>query len=77
MSDEIKPMTDAERRWWRRLCRVLAEQPPETWLFAASGQLTLLRTASDGSRVMTPSGGVDHDWILTGTTIGNIEGGDF
>lgn len=62
---EAHELTPEEERWVRRLRRVIADMPPDVWLFA-DRDLHVMRRGENGEHVMTLSGGVDQEWVLAG-----------
>jgi hypothetical protein len=57
-------ITDEEEKAIRALKRIAKKWPESLWLFSASGDLFVMRYGSDGDPVMTPGGGVDHNYIV-------------
>lgn len=49
---------------------------PKYWIFAADGDLNLMKHGKDGERAMTDDGGVDQDYIV-GTFNIDSDGGDW
>ena len=58
------------------LIRVANQLPKSLWLFAAGGKLHVMKYKEDGSRCMTPSGGVDPDYVIETINI-DSDGGDW
>jgi hypothetical protein len=67
------PLTADERRWWRRVRKLIEEMPPGLWLFA-DGDLNLMRRGHGGQMVRTEAGGVDESMSLDAIKDG-CEGG--
>jgi len=73
------PLTPDERRWVDRLRLVMADQPDGLWLFAANGDLVVMRCGPNREHVMTSLGGVDPAYDLGSipVALGAIDGGDW
>jgi len=75
MGDERK-LTGAERLALRRL-KVLEETWPESlWIFAAGGDLHVMRTTTDGHHAVTDEGSVDQNALVESFEI-DADGGDW
>jgi hypothetical protein len=78
-----RPLTLEERRWVKRLRRVMADTPEYIWLYAAAGSLCVMRLQDDKTPKMGTafsSTGADQDWMLGGVVEvggGGIDGGDW
>ena len=68
-------MTEAERHKIRAFEKALNNLPEDMWVFAASGDVYILRK-KDGLPVYDSSGSVDRDYIVC-HVVGRIEGGDW
>ena len=68
---------DFQRKWAERLQRVMDAAPEGIWLYAASGTLHIMALDLDGSRMVTPEGGMDQDAIIAVIRTPEIDGGDW
>ena len=71
----VTRMTETERRKVRAFEKTLTNLPDDMWVFAASGDVYILRK-KDGVPVYNPSGSVDPSYIVC-KIVGHIEGGDW
>ena len=67
--------------WVDDLSRVMQSAPPGLWLFADSGNLTVMALGEDGRRSTNAGGGMDHADIVACVDFGprriEIDGGDW
>jgi hypothetical protein len=66
-------------QWTKEMKKLLKKCPKGHWLFAASGSLYLMKLRPDGGRYITPSEGMDQNYIV-GDNMGcgiEIDGGDW
>lgn len=60
-----REMTPEQKRWVKRLTRVLEDMPDDLWLFV-NGAVNVMQRGANGERVMSPGfgGGVDPDYCV-------------
>jgi len=69
-------LTPEETNAIATLRRLATRWPKGLWLFAASGNLCVMRAGKHGEHLMTDGGGVDSDYQITNIDIPN-DGGDW
>jgi hypothetical protein len=65
------------RRWIKRLRKLAREMPPDVWVFVASGTPTVLATDESGCPFYKASMGADADAVISTTSGGRWDGGDW
>jgi hypothetical protein len=66
-------------KWLKRLEKLIAAQPPGTWVFVDGGgwgaTINLMKFNADGKKALAPSGGYDQEYILGTVETVNWDGG--
>ena len=72
----MRPTTPEEAKAIRALKRLAKNWPSSLWLFAASGDLCVMRLAPGQGMGSTPTGGMDPAYVLDSIAI-PCDGGDW
>ena len=76
-ASDASELTAEERRAIAKLKRAARNWPDTLWIFGTAGGLRVMKFKPDGTRAITPFGGMDPDFVVA--TISGIEcdGGDW